>query len=98
MNKSDLIRLINEKEKQFEKAKIKRFITTAAVFAIFYYIILYWVEDPSGFALIGNILLAVIFSGIHCLVNGAIFGHLFQKAEAENRMLNDLRNQLSENE
>lgn len=91
-----LYRLLSEKEKEVEKARTKRLITTMTAFTVAYYIILYWMDEPSGFDLIANIFVALIFAGIHLAVNGVIFSQIFDAVRAENKMLDDIRKQISQ--
>lgn len=98
MTKSELWLLLQEKEKQLEKAKTKRIAKTLAGFTIAYYVTLYLVDKPSGLALLGNILVSLVIAGIHVWINASIFGQLALISEEESKMLNDLRKRLSEME
>ena len=96
MDKKELYKLLVVKEAQFEKAKQKRAIKTISAFAAVFFLILCWVEDPSGIEFIWAAILAVITAGIYVIVNAAVFGWLSQQSESERKYLEDLRKKLSE--
>ena len=96
MDKKELYRLLVEKEAQFEKAKERRAIRTVLAFAIVFFLILCWIESPSGIEFIWTAILAVVIAGIYVVVNAAVFGWLSLQSESERRYLEDLKKQLSE--
>lgn len=96
MNKNELYRLIAEKDAEFEKAKEKRTIKTILAFAVVFFLILCWVEDPSGIEFVWAAILAIVMAVIHLLVNAPIFHYLVLQGEAERKYLEELRRQLSE--
>lgn len=98
MNKDELIRLIREKEQQVEKAKRKRSIITILVYAVPIFWIFYITAKPTGFEILGEALVAIFLSGILFLINATVFSQLVTMGEAERKMLEDLRKQLSEME
>ncbi len=96
MDKKELHKLLVVKEAQFEKAKSKRAIKTVLAFAIVFFLVLCWVESPSGIEFLWTAVSAVVISGIYFVVNAAVFGWLSLQSEAERRYLENLRKQLSE--
>ena len=96
MDKKELYKLLVVKEAQFEKAKERRAIKTVLSFAIVFFLILCWVEDPSGIEFVWAAIMAVIMAGIYVVVNAAVFGWLSQQNESERKYLEDLRKKLSE--
>ena len=96
MDKKELYRLLVEKEAQFEKAKERRAIKTVLAFAIVFFLILCWVESPSGIEFVWTAISAVVMAGVYFVVNAAVFGWLSLQSESERRYLEDLRKQLSE--
>ena len=96
MDKKELYRLLVEKEAQFEKSKQKRAIKTLLAFALVFFLILYWVESPSGIEFVWTAISAVVMAGVYFVVNAAVFGWLSLQSESERRYLEDLRKQLSE--
>ena len=93
--KNRLYRLLCEREKEFESAKLKRMIITIIGFAIFYFYVLYALEKPTGTPIIGCLILAIVFSAVHCFINAAIFGALAQKGRAESDILENIRKEIS---
>ena len=96
MDKKELYRLLAVKEAQFEKAKQRRAIKTVLAFAIVFFLILCWVETPSGIEFLYAAISAVVMAGIYVVVNAAVFGWLAMQSESERRYLDDLRKKLSE--
>ena len=96
MKKDELWMLIQEKERQVAKARRGRAIKTIFGYAVMIFILLYWINEPSGFEILGGFLAAIILSGILFMINATVFYHLVTMSEAEKRMLNDLKKQLSE--
>lgn len=96
MDKNELYRLIAIKEDQFEKAKERRAIRTIFAFAVVFFLILCWVESPSGIEFLYTAIAAVIAAGIYFVVNAAVFGWLSLQNESERKYLEELRKKLSE--
>ena len=94
MDKNELYRMLVEKEAQFEKAKERRAIKTVLSFAIVFFLILCWVETPSGIEFVWAAILAVIMAGIYVIVNAAVFGWLALQSESERKYLEQLKKQL----
>ena len=93
--KNRLYRLLNERDKQFEAAKLKRMIITIIGFAIFYFYVLYALEKPTGESIIFCLILSIVLSGVHFFVNAAIFGALAQKGREESEILENIRKEIS---
>lgn len=96
MDKKDLYQLLVTKEAQFEKAKERRAIKTIVAFAVIFFLLLCWVEEPTGIEFIWAAVLAVVMAGVYFVVNAAVFGWLSLKSESERKYLEQLRKQLSE--
>ena len=96
MDKSELYKLLAVKEAQFEKAKERRAIKTVFAFAVVFFLILCWIEQPTGIEFIWAAVLSVVTAGIYFVVNAAVFGWLSIQSETERKILDDLRKQLSE--
>ena len=94
MDKNELHKHLSEMDAKFEKAKEKRAIKTILVFAIVFFLILCWVEEPSGIEFVWTAVSAVVLAGIHFVVNAAVFGWLALQGESERRYLEDLRKKL----
>lgn len=96
MDKKELYKQLVVKEAQFEKAKERRAIKTILAFAIVFFLLLCWVEEPSGIEFLWTAVLAVVVAGIYFVVNAAVFGWLSLQSESERRYLENLRKQLSD--
>lgn len=99
MDKNELWKLYHEKDKEFEKAKGKRTLVTILGFAIFYFVVLYWLWKPTDIKGIGEALIAALFfGGLHFLVNAAIFSHLCNKGRDESEVLKQIKKKIEEAE
>lgn len=96
MEKNELCKLLAEKEKEFEKAKTRRIIITILVFSAVYFLVLCYVDHPTGLEILGEALAAIFLGGLHFYVNSIVFSLLFQKSETENKVLEFLRKKISE--
>ena len=94
MDKNELWKLYYQKDKEFEAAKTKRSILTILGFAVFYFVVLYFIEKPTGLDILGNVIFALIIAGIHFFVNAIVFGHLTNKGRAESEALNAIKKQI----
>ena len=94
MNKNELYKLLVAKERQFEKAKERRAIKTILAFAVVFFLILCWVEKPSGIEFIWAAVVAVVMAVVHVFVNATVFGWLSMQSESERKYLEDLRKKL----
>lgn len=90
-----LYRLLYERDKEFEAAKLKRMIITIIGFAIFYFYVLYALEKPAGTDVIICLMLSIFFAGVHFFVNALIFGALAQKGREESEILENIRRKIS---
>ena len=99
MNKNELWKLYNEKDKEFEKAKGKRTLVTILGFTIFYFIVLCWIEKPTSIAGIGAYLIvAVVSGGIHFWINALVFSYLCNKGRDESEVLKQIKKEMDEAE
>ena len=96
MDRTALLKEICATEKRFEKAKQKRNLITITGFAIAIFLLIWITERPTGVALFGELAAAFVLAGLHFVINGAVFGALFQRSEAERKELERLRNKLAE--
>mgnify|MGYP003304544025 CR=1 FL=1 len=102
MNKTEqeklnlLYRMLNEKEKDFERRKVKRAILTILGFAIFYFWLLFNLDKPTGWDIVLTVPLAIVFAGIHFWVNAIIFSQLCQKSKDESDLLAIIRKKIRE--
>lgn len=92
-NKSVFI-MLKEKERQFQKAKTKRLITTLAGFTALYYVVFWQMDKPSGLDILANILVSLFFAVLHILLNAPIFHFLYERNEIERRILDRIKKQL----
>ena len=102
MNRNELIKLINEKEKQFQKNKLKRAGLSFLVFLAINFLLLGWIEGAfeslAISALIDTALLAFVYAVILFFVSTIIFGQLFDMNRGEENYLKELNKKLSEME
>jgi hypothetical protein len=98
MDTKKLQALLLEKERQIEAKRRKRFWKMLTGFSIVYYILLFWIDKPTGTGLIINVPASIILAGIHIWLNTPIFNQVFSAAQSEDNILRDLRRQVSEQE
>ena len=91
-----LCRLYTERHKEFEAAKTKRTVITILGFAVAYFLILFNLEHPEGFAIFGTAAVALVFSGIHFWINAIVFGYLSMKGREETEILDSIRRRIKE--
>ena len=91
-----LHKLLCEREKEFNRAKTRRLIITAAGFATFYFLVLFNIGDHAWLNIAEDFVVAVVFAVFHVFINGSIFGWLFQKSIAEDRRLEAIIKQIQE--
>ena len=96
MTKNELWKLYCQKEKEFERAKGRRAIKTILFFAVVIFLIIYLLEKPTGFDIVGDFLVSIIFSGVHVVVNAAIFGQLSDVSAREKMILEDIKGKMDE--
>ena len=90
-----LYRFYYEKDKEFESAKMKRFVLTILGFSFVYLYILYNLWEPSGWNILYTIVLSIVFSGIHCLINAVVFGTLAYKGKVEGDTLRHIKERIA---
>lgn len=92
-----LHRLYAERDKQYETAKLRRVLVVVAVFAITFFLIFWFVSDKSlrGLDVLYAAGSAIVLSGLHVWINGAIFGYLSVKGGEEAEALAFLKRQMS---
>ena len=91
-----LHKLYCERDKEFEAAKGKRTILTILGFTVFYFCVLYFTEAPTGWELIGALLVALIMAVFHFYINALIFTYLVDKGHDENEVLKQIEKKISE--
>lgn len=96
VEKNELCRLLAEKEKEFETAKLKRMIITILVFSAVFFLLLYFAEYPTGLEIIGMALASIFLGGLSFFVNAVVFTTLFRRSETEKKVLEFLRKKISE--
>jgi fatty acid desaturase len=99
MNKTEqeklnlLYRMLNEKEKDFERRKVKRAISAIIGFAIFYFLLLYLLFSWSfGDALV----IAPFFAIMNVLINAPVFYFFFDRNKDEAELLDIIRKKIKE--
>ena len=75
---------------------MKRNILTILGFAVVFFWILCQLMSPSGWDILIAAVFALIWSGIHFLVNACIFSPIASKGRDEADRLRDIRKQISE--
>jgi hypothetical protein len=90
-----LYRFYYEKDKEFESAKMKRFVLAILGFSFVYLYILYILWEPSGWDVLYTIVLSIVFSGLHCFINSAIFGALAYKGRDEGDTLRHIKERIA---
>ena len=96
MDKNELYRLLIEKDKEFEKAKRKRFRKTVLAYSIAFFLLFCYLNKPSGLDFLGYAVISVLVAVVHVIINAPVFHYLVLQSEAERKYLEDLRKQLSE--
>lgn len=92
----ELYRRLYQLDQKFEKAKGKRTIITILGFAVFYFWVLYILNEPTGIEIVYDVLLAIVIAGFHFLVNATIFGQLSHLGRKENETLENIRKRIRE--
>lgn len=83
-----LHRLLVEKDKASQKARVRRAVLAMVGFAVLYFMILHLVV---GWVLFDALVGAPIIAIIHVLVNAPVFNILFTKSRAEDEELAQVR-------
>lgn len=96
MDKKDLYKLLHDKEEQFDRAKRKRAIKTILALSLVIFAIIYFVQKPRDIIeLSGTFLAAIFLAGIDFWIHAIIFTQLCGISKSENRMLEDIKKQIS---
>lgn len=90
----ELYRRLYELDAKFEKAKGKRMILAILGFAVFYFLVLYILNDPTGIEIIFDVLLAIVIAGFHFWINVTIFSQLVQLGREESAILENIRKRI----
>lgn len=104
MDRNQLWRLIQQKEKEFERAKMKRFIITVLVYAAIICALCFWREfkgfnifSIDGIRTLAETYLPSVLIAIPFVLFSVIIFNQLQTCETrENAILEDLRKQLKE--
>ena len=97
MDKNELWELLRQEEKRIEKARNRRGIKATLGFSVWYFIVLYWTGEASGFLdMLGNAFFALILGFFHLIINSAIFYQIDEKVAAENKYLEELKKKLNQ--
>ena len=97
MERNELWRLIQQKEKEYDRNKFKRFVYTG----LFYAAVVFVIECIRGYNhnaldILGTAVVCIFVGGIFTTFSAMIFGQLYGRSEAENKELERLKKQLSE--
>ena len=99
MNRNELIKMINEKEKQFQKDKLKRAGLSFVALFVVNFILLGLVKgsfENINISTLGDtVLVAILYTAILFYVSMIIFGQLFDMSRREERHLRELNEKLS---
>ena len=99
MDKNELWRLYCQREKEFEKAKGRRTVITILAFAAAYFAVVHAVLKPNNLKYCAfALLISLLLSGFHFVLNATVFGYLANKGRAENEVLESIKKQMSEQE
>ena len=102
MERNELIKLINETEKRFEKNKLKRagvsFLSLFFVNFMLVGLIEGFFENITINTLVDTAILAFVYTVILFFVSAIIFSHLFNMNHREENYLKELNKKLSEME
>ena len=101
-----LYKLYYERDKEFEKAKGKRFWLTVLGFSLAYLIAFFLAgktvflpEDATlgelALLLLELVIPSIVVAFIHYFVNATIFGQLFIKSEEEKRILQSIKDEIN---
>jgi uncharacterized membrane protein (DUF485 family) len=101
MKRNELYRLIQQKEREFEREKQKRAAYTIIVYTAVLLLISYAQEQlhlSSFLELAGDVIACGILSTIAFIANGIIFHQLFTVSEGEKKHLEYLKKKLEDME
>ena len=96
MDRNELWRLIQQKEKEYDRKKFKRFIYTILLYAAVFFV-LEFIRGGSFKVLdiLGLAVGCIFIGGIFATFSAIIFGQLNRVSEAENKELERLKEKLS---
>ena len=96
MDKNELYKMLLNKEKEVEANRNKRAIITILAFSLIYFLLFYFTEKPTGIEIIGAVFGSIFIGGLHFWLNSIVFSTLFRKSEAENKMLESIKERIKE--
>lgn len=96
MSKNELRSLISQKEREFEKAKLKRALLTTLAFATGYFLLFTNLQETSGMDFGSRLILSIVLAVIHFFSGILIFTQLYSVGEAERKHIEYLEKELSE--
>lgn len=99
MDKNELYRLIQQKEKENERNTFKRFIYTVIIHAVILFVILCATDGIAGVGVLELVcaLAGCAIAGVLIVsANAAIYGYLAKKNAGEKRVIENLKKQLNE--
>lgn len=91
-DKEFLYDLIQKREKQYEKKKMKRTIIAIIFFSIIFFCIFYFNFEVTGLDILYTILLSIFFSCIYFYINFIIFYIMYKYSIKEDLELKRLKN------
>lgn len=97
MDKKELEKQISEMTKKAADERGKRFMKIFAVFAVVFFLLFYFFDKkPESIGdTITMIIVSIVLSALHCVINEAVFEDLIIKDELAQREISELRKQLS---
>ena len=107
MDKNELYRLIQQKEKEYGYAKLKRFAYTVLFYTIIFIVLCYWRGDFESVTflsldwfleIVGAFLSGAFLSVFFVLFNSIIFHQLYEQSASENKHIENLKKQLNDME
>lgn len=99
MDRNELYRLIQQKEKANERNTFKRFIYTVLIHAAILFVILcasYGFTGVGALEFVGALAGCAIAGVLIVSANAAIYGYLAEKNASEKRAIENLKKQLNE--
>lgn len=101
MKRNELYRLIQQKEREFEREKQKRAAFTVTVYTVVLLFVLYAQKQlhlSSFLEFAGDVIFCAVLSTIAFIANGVIFHQLFTVSEGEKKHLEYLKKKLEDME
>ena len=87
---------IQETEKKFARAKLKRNAIVVLCFSAVFFGVFYMQRNPEGLDILGEALTAIIVGCVHFIVNALVFTHLVHIGDSERKLLESMERKLSE--